>query len=177
MNTEKIMNSMTPKQQAENREKRRSILEEIMTSKGHSPKSAYKPLIKDLPDYDYYMSKGSAKVKMPSNGNSNLHYQDEITIDPNGVMACNIFIKTDRPIVEGKSRKKVAIGLEDLLSRRRCHSIQTLTIVNSLSKHGSIYNTNVQHYERLKRLPTREELQSILPTIKQNLAFVDQSEL
>lgn len=170
------MNSMTPKQQADNREKRRSILDEIMTSKGHSPKNTYKPKIQDLPDYDYYMSKGSAKVKMPANS-TNKNYQDEITIDPNGVMACNIFVKTDMPIVEGKSRRNVKLALEDLLSRRRCHTVPTLAIVNSLNKHGDIYNINCQFYSRLKRLPTREELQSILPTIKQNLVFVDQSEL
>lgn len=164
---------MTPKQQAENREKRRSILDEIMTSKGHSPKSTYKPLIKDLPDYDYYMSKGIAKVKMPSNGNSNLNYQDEITIDQNGVMACNIFIKTDRPIVEGKSRRNVKLALEDLYSRRRYHTIPSLAIVNSLSKHGDTYNSNVQFYSKLKRLPTREELQKTIPTIKINLMYAD----
>lgn len=163
---------LTPSQQADNREMRRSILENIQTFNGHSPRASKKIKIENMDDFSLYLSKGVAKIKFPVDS-SNAMYQSQGEISEQGVLTLSIFLKTERPVIEGKSRKKVAIGLEDLLSRRRCHSVQTLTIVNSLSKHGDIYNTNVQHYERLKRLPTREELQEIMPTIKKYLVFAE----
>ena len=164
---------MTPKDQADNREHRRSILDEIMTAKGHKPRNNSRKKIKDIPEYGIYMYGGKGRVKMPDNGSTTSQYKDEVTLDDNGVLACNIFIKSDRPIVEGRSRRNVKIGLEDLFNRRRCHTIPTLTIVNSLNKHGDTYNLNVQHYARLKRLPTSEEFQGIIPTIKKSLIFAD----
>jgi hypothetical protein len=161
---------LTPAEKAENRELRRTILDNIMSYNGHSPKACKKIKIKEMDDYSLYMSKGMAKIKFPVDS-STANYQSVGSITEQGVMSLSVFIQSPAHVEEGKTRRKVKIALEDLFTRRRVHSIQSLCVINNLSKCGDSYKINCQFYLRLKRLPTREEFAEIIPTVKRNLVL------
>ena len=163
---------LTPSEKAENRELRRTILENILTYNGHTPKTSKYIKIKDLDDYSVYMSKGVARIKFPVDSSS-AQFQSVGEISEEGVLTLSVFIQTPSYVDEGKSRRKVKIALDDLFTRRRVHSIQSLCIVNNLNKHGDNYKINAQFYTRLKRLPTREEFSEIIPAIKRSIILSD----
>ena len=161
---------LTPAEKAENRELRRSILENIFSYNGHTPRASKKIKIKDMDDYSLYMSKGVAKIKFPVDS-STADYQSAGSITEQGVMSISVFVQSPAHIEEGKTRRKVKRELEDLFTRRRVHSIQSLCVINNLSKCGDNYKINAQYYCRLKRMPTREEFAEIIPTVKRNLVL------
>lgn len=161
---------LTPAEKAENRELRRSILERIHSFNGHTPRVSKKIKIETLDDYSLYMSKGMAKIKFPVDSTTE-QFQSIGSISDEGVLTLSLFIPTQGYVEEGKSKRKVRMALEDLFTRRRVHSIQSLCIVNNLNKRGDNYKINCQFYCRLKRLPTREEFAEIFPAIKRSLVF------
>lgn len=163
---------LTPSEKAENRELRRSILENIHSFNGHTPRASKKIKIETLDDYSLYLSKGVAKIKFPVDSSS-AQFQSIGEITEQGVMTLSVFIQTPSYVEEGKTRRKVKIALEDLFTRRRVHSIQSLCIVNNLNKHGDNYKINAQYYCRLKRMPTREEFSEIIPAIKRSIILSD----